>query len=77
MMRRREFIGLLGGAVVAPLVAHAEDRVRRVGVLMPTGAKDTDQQASLAAFRHALQDLGWIDGPQRAVRYPLGRGQSQ
>jgi putative tryptophan/tyrosine transport system substrate-binding protein len=72
-MRRREFIGLLGGAVVAPLVAHAEDRVRRVGVLMPTGAKDTEQQASLAAFRHALQDLGWTDG--RNVRFDIRWGE--
>jgi putative ABC transport system substrate-binding protein len=72
-MRRREFIGLLGGAVVAPFVAHAEDRVRRVGVLMPTSANDSDQQASLAAFRQALHDLGWTDG--RNVRFDIRWGE--
>ena len=76
-MRRREFLGVLGGAAAAwPLAARAQqgERVRRIGVLMPTAADDPEAQARVAAFLQGLQQLGWTDRPQRADRYPLGRG---
>ena len=63
-MRRRAFISLLGGAVVWPLIAHAQqdERVRRVGVLLGAAADDTNYLAWVGAFRQALQELGWVDG---------------
>src|SRR6187455_907764 len=64
-MRRREFIAALGGAAVMPLVARAQERVRRVGVLIGAavaGMYDPDSRARVTAFQQALQQLGWIEG---------------
>jgi ABC-type uncharacterized transport system substrate-binding protein len=64
-MRRREFITLLGGAVVSwPLAARAQqpDRVLRIGVLMAFPESDSQGQNYIAAFRDGLQELGWTDG---------------
>jgi ABC-type uncharacterized transport system substrate-binding protein len=64
-MRRREFITLIGGAAAAwPLAARAQqpDRMRRVGLLMGYPEGDAQGQASLAAFKQGLQDLGWTEG---------------
>ena len=63
-MRRREFIGLLGGATAWPLAARAQqpDRVRRIGVLMPSAADDAEFQARMTAFVQGLAQLGWLDG---------------
>ena len=61
-MRRREVIAGLGGAVATSLVAQAQERVRRVGVLMNTAADHPEGKFRLAIFQQALQDLGWIGG---------------
>jgi putative ABC transport system substrate-binding protein len=61
-MRRREFITLLGGAVVSwPLGVRAEqpEPMRRIGVLMNRAADDLEGQAAIAAFQQSLQQLGW------------------
>jgi putative tryptophan/tyrosine transport system substrate-binding protein len=71
-MRRREFITLLGGAVVAwPLAARAQqpDRVRRIGVLVGLAKDDAETKAWLAGFRQGLERLGWSEG--RNVRIDL------
>jgi ABC-type uncharacterized transport system substrate-binding protein len=64
-MRRRQVIGLLGGAaVVWPLAAYAQqsDRVRRIGVLQAVGANDPEGPIRMAGFLQGLQQLGWADG---------------
>jgi putative ABC transport system substrate-binding protein len=61
-MKRREFITLLGGAVAAwPLVARAQQRTRRIAVLLGTG-NDSQGQSWIAGFQQKLQEIGWIDG---------------
>ena len=75
-MRRREFIGLLGGATAWPLAARAQqpERVRRIGVLMGLAADDPDAQASIAAFLQGLQQLGWTDGRNVRIDIRWGAG---
>src|SRR5262245_37687698 len=65
VMRRREFIGLLGSAVTAwPVKAWGQpsERIRLIGILLPIAKDDPDYRPWLTAFRQALQELGWIDG---------------
>jgi putative ABC transport system substrate-binding protein len=61
-MKRRQFLRIVGGAASAwPFVAHAQQRVRRIGVLV--GAGDSPQgQAWIARFRQEVQKLGWTVG---------------
>jgi putative ABC transport system substrate-binding protein len=63
MIRRRDFITLLGGATASwPLAAHAQqaDRMRRVGVLIEFN--EHDSLDFLSHFTRAFAQLGWIDG---------------
>src|SRR5258707_12231275 len=65
MIRRRQFIALLGGATaVLPLTAQAQqgERVRRIGVLMGLPVTDPESSRRLMAFRQGLQELGWTEG---------------
>src|SRR5215470_5750847 len=64
MIRRRQFITLLGGAAASPLAARAQqgDRVRRIGVLVPGDENDPVGKTIFSAFSQALANLGWTDG---------------
>jgi putative ABC transport system substrate-binding protein len=64
MIRRRDFITLLGGTAVWPLAARAQqgDRVRRIGMLMPYDENDPEGKLRYSALTQALSDLGWTDG---------------
>ena len=76
-MRRREFITLMGGAAAAwPLAARAQqsERMRRIGVLMHTGADEPEAQACFAAFMQGLQEIRLGRWAQYADRLSLERG---
>jgi putative ABC transport system substrate-binding protein len=65
MMRRREFITLLGGAAAGwPLAARAQqgERMRRIGVLSNIAEDDPQMKARFGAFRQGLEKLGWSEG---------------
>jgi ABC-type uncharacterized transport system substrate-binding protein len=69
-MKRREFITLLGcGTVAWSFALYAQERERRIGVLMNLSPDDREGQARVAAFRDGLQKLGWIEG--RNTRFDI------
>jgi putative ABC transport system substrate-binding protein len=63
-MKRREFMALVGGACLAPIVktrAQTPDRVRRVGMLMNGVAANETAQSYVETFVHGLETLGWVE----------------
>src|SRR5215475_16198055 len=73
-MRRREFIGLLGGACIAlPCTAWAQgpQQMRRVSLLLGLDENDPEMRGRIKAFRVGMRDLGWIEGRnvQIEIRY--------
>jgi putative ABC transport system substrate-binding protein len=64
-MRRRDFIAGIGSAaVLCPLTGFAQqaERVRRIGVLLPSTVDDRRFQAFVEAFEQGLIQLGWDIG---------------
>jgi putative tryptophan/tyrosine transport system substrate-binding protein len=75
MIKRREFITLLGGAAAAwPLAARAQQapRVARLGHLAPAFNPDLRQ-----ALLGGLRDLGYVEGQNLATEYRFMLGQSK
>ena len=75
MIRRREFITLLGGAAAWPVSARGQqaEKARRLGFM---GAATSSVGGPwLSAFVQRLGDLGWVDGRniQIDVRWAEGR----
>src|SRR5260221_13462874 len=75
-MKRRDFIGLLGGAAAAwPLAASAQTspKIPRVGYLAGGGSTTGDH--IVAAFRQGLTQLGHVERQTIAleVRWAEGR----
>jgi len=73
-MRRREFITLLGGAAAWPFAARAQQRIRRVGVLLGLAADDPESSRRVTVFAQTLQQLGWSEGRDLHVESRWGAG---
>jgi putative ABC transport system substrate-binding protein len=62
-MRRRQLIAILGAALAAPHgVAFAQDRMRRVGVLLSQFEGSDEAKDRIAAIQEGLRKFGWIEG---------------
>ncbi len=79
-MKRRAFIGLLGGAAAAwPLSVRAQpgERMRRIGALINLSADDPEGQARIAAFLQGLQEAGWAVGRNVQIDIRWGMGDAE
>jgi ABC-type uncharacterized transport system substrate-binding protein len=65
---RRELLAAMGGAAAWPLVARAQqpEKIPRIGII--------DDSPMWNAFRHALRDLGYLEGGNIAFDYAYGDG---
>jgi putative tryptophan/tyrosine transport system substrate-binding protein len=70
-MRRREFLGVVGGAAAWPLAARAQqlERVRRIGILSFYSQPDHESQTRIEAFLDTLQRMGWAEGRNVQIEY--------
>jgi putative tryptophan/tyrosine transport system substrate-binding protein len=78
MMRRREFITLLGSVAAAwPLAARAQQpaKMPTLGYLGPTTPAVESQR--ITAFVQRLRELGWIEGRNIAIEYRWAEGRSE
>lgn len=66
-MRRREFVTALGGAAIfAPIVARAEPKIARVGII--------DDAPIWNEFREQLHSLNYVEGQNIAFEYRVAQG---
>jgi putative ABC transport system substrate-binding protein len=75
---RREFVTLLGNAVVAwPLAARAQQAGKLPTIGYLGSATPATQGQWVAAFVQRLRELGWIEGRTIAIEYRWAEGRTE
>jgi putative ABC transport system substrate-binding protein len=73
-MKRREFIGLVGGAAAWPLTADAQ---QMRGKIVTIGILAIEPWPPIDTFRQALDDLGYIEGKNVRFEYRYAKGRNE
>ena len=73
-MKRREFIGLLGGAAAWPLTARAQ---QAVGKIVTIGVLAIEPWPPIDTFRQALNNIGYIEGKNVRFEYRYAEGYNE
>jgi putative ABC transport system substrate-binding protein len=73
MMKRREFITLLGGAAALPLAARAQQPrpMRRIGILAD------ERWPPIDSLKQGLRNLGYVEGQNLEFVYRFAAGQQE
>ena len=76
-MRRRELLGVIGGAAAWPLAARAQQSAKlpTIGYLGPS--TPSAQRPWTAAFVQGLREFGWIEGRTIAIEYRWAEGRNE
>src|SRR5262245_1663467 len=73
-MRRRDFIGILSGTALWPLVAHAQQAAMPV-VGFLSGRSLASDSHLVATFSRALNEAGYVNGQNVAIEFRWADGQ--
>ena len=76
-MKRRDFIGVLGGAAAWPVVARGQEpkRVPRIGFLTTGSLELPETLVMTDAFRQGLRELGYVEGTNIIVDFKAADSQ--
>jgi putative tryptophan/tyrosine transport system substrate-binding protein len=72
-VKRREFIGLVGGVAAWPLTASAQQQ----GKIVTIGILAIEPWSPIDTFRRALHDLGYIEGKNVRFEYRYAKGDNE
>src|SRR4029079_8987868 len=74
-MRRRDFLGALGGVAAWPTAALAQGRpqISRIGILRPGSPPDP----WLDGLRDGLRELGYVEGKDIVFEYRWAEGRGE
>jgi putative ABC transport system substrate-binding protein len=68
LVKRREFIALLGGAAASPLAAHAQQPAMPLIGYIANGTRELED-FRLRSFHQGLNETGYVEGRNVAIEY--------